>query len=107
MTPDTAFRRARANAVRLRLKATLRSDDTADTRAENLLAMIGVRWCDDHPNRAEVKQQIADVLGDYMVLDKVALSSNARLPYDAAKDSHDSYFAAVEAIRAARTREGV
>lgn len=43
-----------------------------------------------------------------VLLDAISEAATRLLaPYDAAKDSHDSYFAAVAAIRAARTREGV
>jgi hypothetical protein len=70
--PDRAFRRTPAEPTRLHLKAKLRSDDTAEQRADNLLALLGVRWCDDHPHRAAVRQAMVDVFTDYLALDRAA-----------------------------------
>jgi hypothetical protein len=100
MTRD-AIHRAYRPVERVHLTAQLRSDDTAEVRAENMLALIGVRWCDDHPNRAAVKQAMVDVFTDYLLLDKVALSSNAQIPYDAEMNSLRSWEAAIAELRSA------
>lgn len=62
------YSRRRNSAVRLRLKATLRSDDTAEQRADNVLAMMGALW--EPADRALVKEGIVEVLRDYAELDR-------------------------------------
>jgi len=73
----------------MKLRTTLRANDTPQLRAEKIVAMLGLSG--DPKIIAQHRDVIADLLAVYQEID-------GRY-YDSAVDSYRSYYAAIEAIR--------